>query len=71
MDMETTTATLGFEMDAFASRHLRDWFWAGMAPFDWDYNDLEAFEAWVTANADEIYNDSSWTSMARWFEASR
>jgi hypothetical protein len=71
MDMETTTATLGFVLDAFASRHLRDWFWLGMCPNDWDYEDLEAFEAWVAENADDLYDDMGWTALVRLYEATR
>lgn len=62
------TATLGFTVDAFTRRHLRDWFWAGSAPYDWDYEDLEAFETWVEANADDLYDDMGWPSLVRLYE---
>lgn len=69
--METTTATLGFVMDDFTRRHLRNYFWAGMTPNDWDYSDLELFEAWVEDNADDLYDDSSWPSLIRLYESER
>jgi hypothetical protein len=63
-------AELGFVMDDFARRHLREWYDAGLAPWGWTYETLLAFEDWLDANADDIYDDSSWSSLARFFDGS-
>ena len=65
------SATLGFTIDDFTRRHLRDFFWAGMTPNDWDYSDLELFEAWLEDNADDLYDDMSWSALARLFDEER
>ena len=61
-------AAQGFVMDAFAKDHLKAWFDAGHAPYDWDEQVLFRFQVWVTDNADDIYDDSSWPTLARQFE---
>lgn len=63
------TATLGFVLDDFARRHLREFFWAGMTPNDWDYADLELFEAWLEDNAADLYDDMGWSALIRLYEA--
>lgn len=55
--------------DDFARRHLTAWFDAGMAPSDWDRETLTTFAAWVEQNADDLSDSSSWTDLARYWEA--
>jgi hypothetical protein len=59
-----------FLMDDFADRHLRHWFDAGLAPNDWDDNDLSGFEWWCKANAEDLPEDASWSSLVRLYERS-
>lgn len=60
-----------FVMDDFGRRHLREWFQSGGAPYGWDLGDLEAFEAWCDANAEELPENASWPDLAREYERTR
>ena len=52
-----------FLFDEFAQEHLRDWFHAGRAPFDWYLEDLDRFATWISANTDDIPENASWSGI--------
>ena len=60
--------TGAFVHDEFSRRHLRAWFDAGHAPYDWGLGDLEDFDRWMSVNAEHWPEDASWPTLASWFE---